>query len=83
MRAVTCLFLQHSPSNHAQPELDCKMFEFHEQQCFSKSISYHVVHGAVHKVQDSLLDDPVDETKMDVNVFCASMVLVVLSQHNG
>jgi hypothetical protein len=59
------------------------MFDFHGNQSFRKDVGYHFFSRTVNKPYFTIFNDPLNEMETDVDVFCASMVLVFLSKGNS
>jgi hypothetical protein len=80
---IVSLVFQHSPSSWRESELGCKVLDFCRREGFSEGIRNHVVRGTVDELKGTLLNDPANEVETNVDVFGASMVLMVLTECNG
>jgi hypothetical protein len=79
LAASTLAYFQHSPSSCAESELGCEVFDFRQWQSFGKSIGNHVDSGTEYEVKLLFLNNPMNKVEMDVNMFSASVILVILS----
>src|SRR6266704_6332500 len=71
-------WFQHSPSSQQEAELNGEVLHLHGRERFSKRVSEHVFCGAIYQFDRSLFDYPAYEMVADVDVFCTSMVLMIL-----
>ena len=74
---------QHSPSIHVQSKFSCEMLDFWGWKSFGEGVSDHVIGGTEYKSDFAIINYPVDEIEMDVNMLCAYVVLEILGEHNG
>ena len=58
------------------------MLDLWRREHFGKGISDHVISGAVDKVNLAIINDPVDEVEVDINVLGAGVVLMVFGEHD-
>ena len=58
------------------------MLDLWRRECLGKSIGNHNICWAVDKSYFAVVNDPVDEVKVDVDVLGVGMVLVVFGEHD-
>ena len=56
------------------------MFDLGRWQRLGKQVGNHIVGGAKNELQFAIVDDPMNKMEMNVDVFCACMVLMVLGK---
>jgi len=59
------------------------VLDFCRRKGFSKGIHDHVICGTVDESKGTLFDDPANEVEMNVDVLCACMVLMILTECDG
>ena len=59
------------------------MLDLSRWEGFHECVSNHVIGRAVNKLNRAIFDDVFNEVKVDVNVFGASMVLVIFGEGHG
>src|SRR5260221_9236650 len=76
------LYSQYSPSNRYEPKSSCKMFHLRRGKGFRECIRHHLVGRAIDKSNLSLFNDPTDKMITDVDVFRASVILMLLCERD-
>ena len=68
---------QHSPSNASEGHLGAQLLEMRAWQCFGESISEVLFRGTIFEMEGAVFDEFTDIMVLKVNVFRASVKLVV------
>src|SRR6267142_3293521 len=76
-------YFLHSPSNLLQSETNSKSLHLGRGQGFCENIGHHVLSRTVHEAHMALLDDPLDEVVLHIDVLHARVILVVLGESYG
>jgi hypothetical protein len=59
------------------------VLDFGRWKGFGESVGYHLVGWAIDEVKGIVFNDPTNKVETDVNMFGASMELMITSKHDG